>query len=219
VLYLPYNTGRIKRLFHFYSFLISFTWKEKIDILFTVQFKYCFIIGLLARARIKILDYRSGDLSSNVLRRKWNNISMRFDALFFSNISVISIGLRDILKLNKLKTLILPLGADIISGKQRSFERMDLLYVGTLSLRNIYQTIEGVELFLSKHPELLKLFSYTIIGFGSVEDEVNIKVLIKRLGLNDSVHFVGRKKYSDLRVYFDVCNIGITYVPITPYYE
>jgi len=144
---------------------------------------------------------------------------MRFDALFFPNISVISEGLRDVLKLKKQHTLILPLGADVISDQLHSFDRMDLIYVGTLSLRNIDQTIDGIAVFLSKHKELSKLLSYTIIGFGNEREEEEIKSCIKRTGLDDIVRFLGRKKYTDLTVYFDGRNVGVSYVPITPFYE
>ena len=219
VFYMPYNTGKFKRLLNFYFFVISLTWKERIDVLFTIRFKYCFIIGLFAKARVKILDYRSGDLSSKTSRRTLYNILMRFDALFFPNISIISEGLRDILKLKKQHTLILPLGADVICDQLHSFDRLDLIYVGTLSLRNIDQTIEGIAFFLSIHKELSTLLSYTIIGFGNEQEEMEINSCIERTGLSDTVHFVGRKKYTDLSAYFDICNVGVSYVPITPYYQ
>jgi glycosyltransferase involved in cell wall biosynthesis len=219
VIYIPYNTGKVKRLLNFFYFLIRYTWRERFDILFTIRFKFCFIIGILAKARIKILDFRSGDLSSDTFIRAWKNKLMRFDTLFFAHISVISEGLRKILNLSKKKTLILTLGADIISDKIRSFDRLDLLYVGTLSLRNIDQTIEGFGWFLSDHKELNSKLSYTIIGFGKEQEEERIKAVIKQTGLSDSIRFVGRKRYSDLTDYFDVCNIGVTYVPITPFYE
>ena len=37
--------------------------------------------------------------------------------------------------------------------------------------------------------------------------------------LSETVRFLGRKKYTDLPSYFDECNIGVTYVPLTSYYE
>lgn len=219
VIYMPYNSGKIRRLINYFRFLIQLTRKEKFEVLFTVRFKYCFIIGLFARSRVKILDYRSGDLSSNIFKRSLNNFLMRFHVLFFRHISVISEGLRDILHLDKDQTLILPLGADVLSARMRSFDRLDLLYVGTLSLRNIDQTIEGIALYLSRRKEFSNLLSYTIIGFGNEEEEKRIKFLIELRGLNNNVRFLGRKKYSDLSAYFDNCNIGVSYVPITPYYE
>jgi glycosyltransferase involved in cell wall biosynthesis len=218
VIYMPYSLGKIRRLLNFYSSLVILTWREKIDILFTIRFKYCFLIGIFARSRVKILDFRSGDLNSSIFKRTTYNILMRFDAIFFYNISVISVGLRRLLKLGE-HAMILPLGADIISHKIRSFNRLDMIYVGTLSLRNIEQTIEGVSDFLNQNPELLDLVSYNIIGFGTKEEVQSIKECIIRSGYINNIHFLGRKKYTDLVQYLDTCNIGISYVPITPYYE
>jgi glycosyltransferase involved in cell wall biosynthesis len=219
VFYIPYNTGKVRRLIHFFNFLTHLTRKVKFDILFTIQFKFCFIIGLFAKSKVKILDYRTGDLDNNERKRNLKNLFLRFDSIFFKNISAISEGLRDILKLNKVKTHILPLGADKISDHIRSFSRFDLLYVGTFNSRNIHQTIEGVALFLSEYKELSTLVSYTIIGFGSDNDVEKINNTIEELGLNNTVHFLGRKKYTDIAEYFDTCNIGVSYVPMTPYFE
>ena len=219
VIYMPYTIGKISRLIHFYRFLIKLTLQENFEALFTIQFEFCFIIGLFAKSKVKILDYRSGDLSTNAYKRKFKNQLMWFDSLFFQNVSVISAGVRDILLLNRYKTHILPLGADIISVQPHSFERLDLIYVGSFSLRNIHQTIEGLALFLATRKVLSKLISYTIIGFGNEQEEKVIINSIEKSGLNDLVYFIGRKKYTDLSTYFDVCNIGVSYVPITPYYQ
>jgi glycosyltransferase involved in cell wall biosynthesis len=219
VIYMPYNIGKIKRLIRFFSFLVRLSFIEKFDILFTIQFKFCFVIGLFARAEVKILDYRTGDLSANTFRRWLNNVFIRGDALFFRHISVISEGLRDILVLSKAKTHILPLGADVISNQTHSFDRIDLLYVGAFNSRNIHQTIEGVALFLYDNKELSSKVSYNIIGFGKAHDEDKLTKIIEKLGLNDTVHFIGRKRYTDLKPFFDSSNIGVTYVPITSYFE
>lgn len=219
VTYLPYNTGKIYRLFHFFHFLFQHTREEKIEILFTVQFKFCFLIGLFAKASVKVLDYRSGDLSSNNFIRKFKNQILWFDSLFFGNISVISEGLRDILHLTSRNTLILPLGGDVFSKLVHSYNRLDLLYVGHLHIRNIYQTIEGVALFLKRNVGTINKINYTIVGFGYEKDEERIRDYILKFKLGNIVHFLGRKKYTELPEYFDVCNIGVSYIPKTPYYE
>ena len=219
VIYVPYNTGKIRRLVTFYYQVFQSARNTRTDILFIIQFKFCFLIGLFARSKIKILDYRTGDLRPNSFMRNLNNMLIRFDALFFRNISVISEGLRNILHLNKVKTHILPLGADVISALPHYSDRMDLLYVGSLNSRNIHETIEGVALFVSKNEQYSSLVSYTIIGFGNTQDEEQITNSIEKSGLTETVRFLGRKKYTDLLPYFDTCNIGVSYVPMTPYYE
>lgn len=219
VIYLPYNIGKIKRLFHFYTFLIKLTRKEKFEILFTVQFKYSFVIGLFAKARIKILDYRTGDLSKNNIIRYLKNRLMWFDSLFYNHISSISEGLREILKLDRTKTLILPLGGDVFSKYIHSFNRLDLLYVGSLNIRNIDQTIEGLALCLERNQMLISCLTYTIIGFGNKQDISKIKSTIDKFNLGNIITFVDRVIYSELPRYFDFCNIGVSYIPKKPYYE
>lgn len=219
VVYLPFNTGRIKRLIHFYKHIINYTKRVEADIIFTVQFKFCFLIGLFAKAKVKILDYRTGDLNPNSIIRWFKNIWLWSDSLFFTNVAAISEGCRDLLFLNKKKTFILPLGGDVLSNKSHSFSKIDLLYVGSFHLRNIHQTIEGVALFLQKHKEYSSLIKYNIIGFGYKADEELIKNAIRQNGLSEIVHFVGRVRYTDLPSWFDSCNVGVSYVPKTPGYE
>lgn len=219
VIYQRYDTGKIRRLIHFYKGVIGYTKRNKVDIIFIIQFKFCFLIRLFAKSRIKILDFRTGNLRSKKIIRDFNNFILSFNSLFFKNITVISEGLRDLLYLNKHKTLILPLGGDEISNKHHNFNRLDLLYVGSLNLRNIHQTIQGVELFLNKREECKSIVSYSIIGFGSFDEEDKIRRTIEYSGMSGIVRFYGRIQNADLISFFDSCNIGVSYVPKTPYYN
>lgn len=219
VLYKPYNIWRVKRLIRFFYQIIVYTHNKPIDVLFVVQFKFCFLLGLFVRARVKILDYRTGDLSKNGIIRYMKNRIMWFDSLFSNHISSISGGLRDILNLNRTKTLILPLGGDEFSSKTHTFNDLDLLYVGSLNKRNIDQTIEGFSLFLERNKSLVSSLRYTIIGFGNNRDIDKIKRTIDKYKLAKNVTFIGRVKYSELAKYFDQCNIGVAYIPKKPYYE
>jgi glycosyltransferase involved in cell wall biosynthesis len=219
VIYCNYNIGKIKRLILFFKRAISISHKIDFEVIFTVQFKYSFIIGLFARSNLKILDFRTGDLSLNRFKRKVKNLFLRFDSLFFDKVSVISEGLREILNLSAKNTLILPLGADVMSLREHNYGRFDLLYVGVLKIRNIHQTIEGIGLFLNSYPDFRSKVSYTIIGFGQNTDIAKILRTIDEWGLNGIVEYLGRKKITDLHLYFDRCNIGVSYIPIVPYYE
>jgi hypothetical protein len=219
VIYLPYKDGRIKRLARFYYKTINFTKQNLTDIAFIVQFKFCFILGIFLKCKVKILDYRTGDLSPNHTLRRIKNSLMKFDSFFFEHITVISEGLRGILKLNRKKTLILPLGGEIISTKSHHFERLDLLYVGSLNGRKICETIEGIGLFLTRHNDFSSVLSYSIIGRGSPQEEQKILDTIELWNLSSVVQFIGHKRFGDLKPYFDSNNIGVSYLPKTPYYE
>jgi hypothetical protein len=219
LIYCDYKKGKIKRLITYFKKIISISNQVEFDVIFTVQFKYSFIIGLFAKSKLKVLDFRTGNLSKNKFVRYINNIFLRFDSLFFDRLSVISEGLRAILKLSKRRSIILPLGADVISSKLHTYDRMDLLYVGVIKIRNIHQTVEGLGIFLNSNHEFKSSISYTIIGFGPDSYIDKVLTAIDKWDLKDIVKFLGRKKYTDLEPYFDKCNIGVSYIPIVPYYE
>lgn len=219
VVYCNYNLGKTKRIYGYFNTILQLTRNSKYDLVFTIRFKLCFILGLFLPIKIKILDYRSGDLNRNRFFLAINNAVLRFDALFFNNITVISEGLRDLLLLSKKKTHILPLGADIFYEGSHSFDKFYLLYVGTFSLRNIHQTIEGVNLFVDRYPHLRNILRYDIIGFGNEEDEKLVIGKIKEFKLGDLVIYHGRKKYDELSECFVKANVGVAYVPITRYFD
>ncbi len=217
--YIQNHSNKFKRLYTFIKTIIGFTKKEKIDLLFTIQFKFSFLIGLFSKAKINLIDFRTGDLSDNKTLRILKNRVIWFDSLFYDATSVISQGLCELLHLNQNNTFLLPLGADIISSTPTQYKSINLLYVGSLNKRNVHDTIEGVSIFLKNH--LIKGFSihYDIIGFGNSIDENIIRGSIKKFDLEKVVTFLGRVKHSDLKPYFEKCNVGIAYIPIVPYYE
>jgi glycosyltransferase involved in cell wall biosynthesis len=219
VIYVPRSGNSWVLLFRFLLQSLRITYQGKYSIVFTIQFKLSFLIGLLARGNLKILDFRTGDLSDHSLLRWFRNRMMQFDALFFRRISVVSEGLMDLLGLRRSKTKILPLGADTISSKQHTYQRLDLLYVGAIHHRNIYQTVEGIRILLDEDLSLRDQITYTIVGFGNQGVIEHLIDTIDRLELRDIVSFQGRIKYSELGPFFDQCNVGISYIPITPYYE
>lgn len=219
IFYMPYQSFRIKRLIDFYLQVLKYTYRNPIDILFVIQFKFSFVLGLLGSSKIKILDFRSGDLSENKTLRYIKNKILWFDSLFYQHVTSISEGLTGILKLNQSKTIILPLGGESFSLKEHSFNRIDLLYVGSLERRNIDQTIKGLALFLSKNENYIGSVSYTIVGFGKVNTLKKINQLIKDLEIGDIVKFIGRVPYANLSVFFEKCNIGVAYIPKKPYYD
>ncbi len=219
IVYVPHSANSWLLLSRFIAQAIRTTYQTKFTIIFTIQFKLSFLIGLMARAQLKILDFRTGDLSARITLRWFRNRMMQFDSLFYQRTSVVSEGLMELLKLKRSKTTILPLGADTITSEIHKYQRLDLLYVGAIHYRNIHQTVEGLGMLVNQNPSLREEISYTIVGFGNPKVIKHLVNTIDRLELNDIVTFEGRKKYSELSPFFDRCNVGISYIPITPYYE
>ena len=100
---------------------------------------------------------------------------------------------------------------------QKEYDDLRLFYVGTLKQRDINKTIEGLILFNKKYPEVK--FYYDIVGFGMPQEEELVKSLIKDNNLDDKIEFHGRINYEELVPFFEKANLGVAYVPMTPYYD
>ena len=113
--------------------------------------------------------------------------------------------------------MILPLGADSLSSIDTNFDQLKLLYVGILSGRDIGKTIKGLKDFKDRHPE--NNITYDIVGDGHYDELSELKALSSSLGLDDTITFHGRLPYDELKPFFEKCNIGVSFVPKTDYYE
>jgi len=140
-----------------------------------------------------------------------------FETKFFKNIIVLSKSLSEKLKLS-YKANIIPLGAATISNIEKRFDEMHLLYVGTLYNRHI-DTITGFKSFYDAFKDQITLF-YTIIGDGPNNEAQASRDLVSKYGLSDVVKITGRIPHTPiLAPYFNICNIGVFYVPLTDYYD
>lgn len=188
-------------------------------IVFIHYFEKCELLKRLFPKKKMVLDIKTLNISPNLnIRQKYDN-ALKKATSYFDFVTIISEGLRNKLGLNHDKSAILPLGADVISTVDKDFgNEIKLLYVGTLNGRNIDQTILGLSLFLENNPEIKKI-TYDIIGDGDKSELSDLKVLIEQNNLNDIVRLHGRIPHFKLKPFFDSCNVGVSYVPITNYYN
>lgn len=189
------------------------------DIIFMKYFAGCSLIRLIYPKKKILLDIRTATIDSNKKIRKKKDTILSLESGFFKYISVISNGLIDILRLNIIKTFVLPLGADKMINFRIKDKKMYLLYIGILDNRKIEDTILGFELFYHKYKNIIPC-KYTIIGYGDKKEyEEIITNLIKERCLQGVVSFLGRKKHDELKPFIIDNNIGVSYVPISTYYQ
>ncbi len=192
------------------------------DLVYINYFPLCSLMSIFLRTKEINIDIRTGTIDDNEKRRIVKNKLMKYEANRFKYITTISEGISNELGFNKVKTTIIPLGADRLNeqGEKQLFSSNNfrLLYIGTLNKRNIDETIKGFALFLSKHKKELNAI-YTIIGYSSFGEEQIIQNTISEFSLHDYVFFLGRKKYNDLQKYFESHDIGVSYVPIKNYFQ
>lgn len=193
--------------------------KKKDTIFFMVYFKLCFIFTLLFPKKLKVLDIRTGSISNNSVVNWLQNQQYRFESMFFKHITILSKGLIKHIGINPRKCHWLPLGSEVLSTTNKNFNELKLIYIGSLNNRRIYETIEGLKIFIDQFPINIKKISYDIFGFGSKKELETLKQKINSTGLTKIINYHGRKNHTELKPFFDQCNIGVAYVPQTRYYE
>lgn len=185
-------------------------------IIFIHYFENCQLLKILLPWKKMILDIRSLSISPNERKRIRDDKKLQKASTRFNFTTIISEELRKKIGLDNKKTAILPLGSDIISKTNKDFFQLNLLYVGSLDGRNIQQTIEGLSIFLKRNPEITHI-AYHIVGDGKQLPE--LKKMVSEKELNNVISLHGRIPHFELQPFFDKCNIGVSYIPMTEYYE
>ncbi len=182
-------------------------------------FKGCSVLVKILWWKRFILDIRTLSVAKNERDRLKENLHIRNECLNFKEVSVISTGIGKQLSLPQdIKVHLLPLGADTVSTSTKIFDKLRLLYVGTLSNRDIHKTIYGLQKFLYSNESSIDV-EYHIIGDGNDEDVSLVKKAINDCAISSKVFLHGFIHHDELKSYFDLCNIGVSFIPITPCYE
>lgn len=182
-----------------------------------VYYQGCMIFKKLLPWKKMILDIRTLAVDKDERVRSSYDGKIKEACRGFDYVTIISQGLFDKLKLSPHKASVLPLGADSLSCVAKDYTDIHLLYVGTLVGRDVYKTVEAVGIFVRTHPEVA--LTYDIIGDGRRDEEEYIHQLIENYCLKGIVTMYGRIPYAQLTPYFDKCNVGVSFIPCTPYYD
>jgi glycosyltransferase involved in cell wall biosynthesis len=217
IVYLSRKGNIVKRNITFIQGVIRLINQNDFNYVFSNYFKGCSIIPILIKKGQNIhIDIRTGSVRKEKWKRTLENRFIKFEVSFYNSISVISQGLMNMLKLKK-KTLVLPLGANRIQPAINLTEYIQLLYIGTFYNRNIHQTIEGLADFIKNNPNIN--IKYTIIGSGDKDSETLINNAIKKYSLENVVEQLGYVNHNLLDTYLQDAHVGISYVPITEYFQ
>lgn len=189
------------------------------DVVFTQYFAGLSILKSFFADKNLIVDIRSGYLLNNPIKRKLlNTILVKESKYITSNITINSKSLGRYLGFNNSEIEELPLGAEAFELPKRSFENIKLIYIGTLTKRNIDLTVEGLGLYIRNNPSH-NVQSYDIIGSGTLEEEHRILCLIEKYNLGSIVKMHGYIPREKTEAFLKAANVGVSFVPITPYYD
>jgi len=216
VIYTTNKPPRVLRgaYYTIYCILFALFYKGK---LFVKYFETAGLIKKFLFWKKMILDIRTLAISADENIRNKYDVKLIKTCDYYNHVTIISEGIRDKMNINILKTSILPLGADIISNINKDFNQINLLYVGTLNGRKIEDTIKGCKLFSEKYPDCY--FIYDIVGDGKGNILEKLTNIIEDDKLSDKIILHGFIPNNKLKPFFDKSNVGISYVPITDYYN
>ncbi len=192
--------------------------KNRYDVIFIVYFQTASLLRLMFPSENFIVNICTGAVWYGSIKRKIDNLIIRFECMFFQHVSVISSCLGEKLKTKGGNAHVLPLGADPIATDKKQYNNMNLLYVGNFDNRNLYETIYGLKEFLDQNQIEIDI-TYDIVGFGYDPEEKKIKDAIDETRLHNIVMLHGIIAHNELKPFFEKCNIGICYVPITDYFN
>ena len=185
------------------------------DVTIVEYFRKCEFIRVLCPFKKIILDIRTLSVNCDEGIRSLQDSELRHACSYFKHVTVISKGVRD--KLGIQDARILPLGAESVSLESKKYQELHLLYIGTLTNRNIEQTILGFKIFCENNQDTR--LKYSIVGDGNGNELEKLKKLVVDLNLEHHVILHGRKPHSEIAHFFEECNVGVAFIPIVPYYE
>lgn len=217
VIYLKNLNSSIKNTFNIIKYARKLINKNSYNIIHITYFKLSSLVKIYNNRSSYILDIRTGAVDKSKLKRLIHNYTLKNETFFFNNITIISESLRKALNINKNKSTIIPLGADKISVENKTYTELKLFYIGSFEGRDIHKTINGLALYIKK--ENTRNITYDIFGFGKQKDIDVILESIKTNNLQDIVKFHGRKEHHEIKEYFQNCNVGISFIPKTDYYD
>ena len=209
------------RLFVFTIKVIIFIYKNKFDIYYIHGNKLNFFLPFFFPRRKFVYQLVTSSVSKSPIRR-WRDDSLKkFNLYFMKYIIVKTKWVADFYNLPKSKVFE-TVGAwgfnEILETNTVNIENeLKLVYVGTFNNRNIFETIEGIRIYLDRNPSVN--VRYILMGYGSEEETKRLLTTIEKMKLEEQVRFVGFGDEYKIKKYFSECNVGISYVPIVEYYN
>jgi len=218
VVYVSRSGGPARRLSRYVHDVIALGRSGNFDVWFIVRFSGCSVLRWFARRTPKIVDVRTGSVRGSAFRRTWDNLGIRAECSVFKHITVIAHAVGDVIGFPPTRYTVLPLGGEPLDIPPKTFERVRLLYVGTLNNRHIDKTVEGLGLFLQDSRNTVDI-SYDIVGGGDQHERERLANAIRRHALETRVTYHGPVPNAELRPYLDRGNVGVAFIPMTPYYD
>lgn len=217
-IYISRSGNKMVRYLKFLKSVNKCIYSNSFDIVFLEYFILSSIIKKLNRKTLFNLDIRTGWISKNIYKNYFLNAILRLESRTFRNITIISHNLAESLNIKKYH--VLQLGGECFSTTSKSFAQLHLLYVGTLQYRNLIECVKGYHQYLLgfKNGNQTKPV-FTIVGDSTDNELSEIRDYITEYSLERYIEAVGFVHNNKLHSYFEKANVGVSFIPITPYFD
>lgn len=218
VVYVESGRNKIFRILKYYLAIVRIFKSNPSAKLILKYYFFSSLLNFFLPRKDLILDIRTGYTSVFRFKTFFFNSIIRIEAFPFKRIITLSESLRKKLKLKIKKTIIIPLGAAQIVSRPKVFDKLVLLYLGTLTSRNIDQTVEGLSQFIKNERKNMEI-EYYIVGGGKPLEVKELNDTINNTDLQKTVHYEGQVYGEKLEWFFMNCNIGVSYIPMIRDYD
>lgn len=211
------KTGIFIKLFLYLKSLRHLLKNNNYSNIIVTNNQFSTLVKLFLLNKKVIHDIRTVAVFENKLQRFIYNFNWYLGTKFYTHNTIITEHIAEFYNINRLKYTVLPLGANIISAKDKKFDTLNLIYIGVIR-KGFIESIIGFSKFLEIQPQA----TYTIIGykdFCSIDTVQQLNETIKNLKIERNVNFIGRKLHSECIPYFDNCNVGVSFIPLLPQFD
>ena len=215
--YLSRTGTKASRFFRFLREINTEIQTGAYDLVFFVYFPGCSILLQQNPQQAFNVDIRTATDTDSLFLNYWKDRLLRWETGRFPHRSILSHGLAKRLGFDHYHFL--PLGGERFCSQDKTFEELHLLYVGTLENRNLLTFIRGLHRFI-RHSKGTPVppISCTIVGDGPGNERADIEEYIQSNDLKKLIRTTGYVHNDQLYGFFEKATVGISFVPITPYY-
>jgi glycosyltransferase involved in cell wall biosynthesis len=229
--HLPYKgSNHIDKLLNYFYMLFMKFWilkKDDSDLVWiwlagSFYHAYYFLFPLIFKKKLFFIQLGAVAINKSKLKREGLNFICRFNLLFYNYVglnlhSKPSQLLIKTHKINIRKIIEIDVGMPDYGFSNKIFDNLRMVYLGSLNKREVNKTIEGIAIFLKKHPEVNLM--YYIIGKGSFEEVERINFAIKKNCLINKVLYLGFKTVEEVKIIYKECNVGVAFIPVNSFFQ
>lgn len=186
------------------------------NLIFIMYFTGASLVHFSAGRSTIICDVRSGGVTKSFFRRYFYDILLYLEISTFKHRTFVSPHLAKRFGIKKYHYL--PLGGNKVHTDKKDFNQFEMIYVGVFNNRRIEDTVTGFAAFYKKYKNVINS-KYTIIGIGTDEELALIEQSIAKYNLQEVIELTGYIPHNQLEPYLKKGNIGVSYIPITKYFD